>query len=294
MTKRQRAVLIGLGAASAFVLIATLVLLGGRGEPTQVAAGSGGGTTSTSVPEPPPVTYELVPVTPGSPITTLPPTPPAPPTAPAPVPPPTTTTLPPVTGAGAVLEAPRSSTTRAMGAGCASLADPGWTSSSCGTARASGGDLAWVVSAAANNKGKRAQVWRRETAASEWVLALEARDDAGSRFASVAARVVDVSGDGKEDIAFGFRGTGNAAELSIDVVEGRGAGPQVTLHRAALRGSARVPSGQLELWAGTPQGSEPACCPSTYDHTTFKVVDGAWRAVARESVAASQVPPSHL
>lgn len=292
MTPRQRAVLIALGAVSAVLLVVTLVIAGRGPDRTDVASGGGSSTTSTSEVTDVGPTFALRPVTPAPPTTGVPPAAnPGPPPSAAVAP---TTTLPSVTGEGAVLERARVAPSRTMGAACSSLADPGWTSTSCGTARAAGGDLTWVISSGPNSRGRRAHVWRRGSSAGEWVLALEARDDNGTRFASIAAKVADVSGDGKDDIAFGFRGTGNAAELAIDVVDGRGGVPEVTLHRDALRGSARVPSGELEVWAGKPQGNEPACCPSTYEHSTYRFVDGAWRVVARETVPASQVPPSQL
>jgi hypothetical protein len=171
----------------------------------------------------------------------------------------------------------------AAGGPCAALADPGWDTT-CGTAAARGATLAWLIEsrAASGTTQHRALVFR-QTAATRWNLVLQAEDTAGSRFGAIRARVADVSGDGAEEIAFGFTSGSATPSLAVDLVEGPGS---VVVHRDLRRGAARVSTGQMNTWR---QGSADQMI-----HDVIQFRSGAWRIVASSTEPAADTPPSQL
>jgi len=283
MTSQQRRVLAGLGALVALLLVVLLVvtLTGGGGSHGRPLA-AGGATTTTLEPGAT-TTSDLVPETTttaaaGSsraPTSTSPPTTTA---RPAPI----------VTGEGAVLAPPATPVRRALVGGCQSLADPGWTVD-CGTAHAARGDLVWLIENQPDG-ASRAYVFRRGSG-NEWVSALTATDDDHSRFGRVRARVADVSGDGADEIEFGFLEQGSGAILGVDLVDGS---QTVVVHRDLDQGRARVATGELDVWSGHGAPGDPACCPSAFDHGVIRFTGGAWRLVSVTTEPTSSVPPSQL
>ena len=199
-----------------------------------------------------------------------------------------------MTGAGAILTAPASPDERRLDptAGCASLADAGWAEVRCGVAQAHGAALTWLTEARANGgaSARRAYVFRPATSNMEQVV-LQAMDEAGDRFSSINVRVDGVTGDGSQDLVFGFRGQGAAAVLAIDLVHGPGV---VTVHRDLYRGSARTGGGRLDTWSGVLGAGDSACCPSSYVHDTLRDTGGTWQIADEATVAPSQVPPSQV
>lgn len=279
MDRRQRNVLIGLASTAAALAVVLLVaVLAGDGKsPSRQRVASAGTTapsetTSTTSPTPAPTTIALAPLD-----TT--PTALAPATTAAAS---TTTTAPGpvVTGAGAVLQPPPAPVTRVIGSTCESLADPGWTAT-CGVAHARRGDLVWLVESGSGGAGHRASVWASDGTAA-WRQALVANDDDGSRFAHVGVRVADISGDGFDELAFGFTSVGSRPTLLVDVVDGSQA---VVAHRAYAQGAARVTTGQLDGWFARDGG---------WLHEVVRYAGDAWRVVSSTAVDASAVPPSQL
>ena len=201
--------------------------------------------------------------------------------------PPTTVLGPVVSSSGAVLASPPSPVTRELadGASCQALADPNASDIRCELFRARGGELIWlsqshregVLSA---SRGRRIYVFRN-IGGRQWTTVLEKSDAGGSELREVNVRVADVSGDGSQDAVFGFRYSGSGA-LALDVVEGPGA---VTAHRDAANGSARVSTGQLDVWSSV---------GSSATHEVIRVVQGVYRVVSTEHVASGDVPPSQL
>jgi hypothetical protein len=277
--QRQRNVLIALasivGALAVTLLIVTIA--GGGGHPTRptnVASAdttapadttTAVSTTATTV-NPLPVTSAETPAATAAPTTTT--------AAPAPV----------VSAAGAVLTAPSSPQSRPVGPGCATLADPGWTAD-CGVAHAKGGDLVWLIETGPGGTGWRAAVWGH-TGGSSWREVLTVTDVEGSRFGHIKARVAGVSGDGFDEIVFGFGAVGTQQLLQVDVVDGS---KTVVAHRDLPNGSARVTTGQLDGWAGrdTRAGQQ-------WVHEVIRHTGGAWRLVSSTTVTRSSVPPSQL
>ena len=194
----------------------------------------------------------------------------------------TTVVFPVVTGQGAILRPPPTTDLRTMQGDCRSLADEGW-SATCGLVTAKDAQLVWLVEtkdAPGGRTARRALVLRR-AAASAWSVMLEARDDSGLRYDAINVRTIDLSGDGRDEVAFGFRESDRT--LQVDVVEGPGT---VVVHRGLSRGAARVSTGQLDVWRRVDA--------SRYVHELIQVRDGAWRIVASSTVPASDVPPSQL
>jgi hypothetical protein len=200
--------------------------------------------------------------------------------------PPTTRVAPLLSASGAVLRPPGAPPTRqlAAGSGCEGLADPNASEVRCELFRAKGGDLIWLTQSTregvlGSERGRSVYVFRR-SGSSQWTIVLEMLDPSGSQYRSVNVRLADVSGDGSQDAVFGFRS--GSGLLAVDVVEGPGT---VAAHLDALSGSARVSTGQLDIWSGSGASST---------HEVIRVVDGAYRVVSSEAVSSSEVPPSQL
>jgi hypothetical protein len=168
---------------------------------------------------------------------------------------------------------------------CTSLADDGWTPT-CGFASVKGGGtVVWLVEEQA--VARRVFVWGAGgSGGGNWRVLLQAVDETGAKWSSVTARVLDLSGDGKDEIVVGYRAAsgGSGGALAVDVVEGPA---QVAVHRDLAKGVARVSPGQLDTWAS----SSPA---GTFQHDVVRWQDGAWRLVLRSQVAAADVPPSQF
>src|SRR5439155_7525041 len=147
------------------------------------------------------------------------------------------------------------------------------------------GDLVWMIEAGASGTGLRAAVWAHASG-STWREVLAAADDDGSRFAHIKARVADLSGDGADEIAFGFGIVGTQHLLQVDVVDGTTA---VVAHRDLPQGSARVATGQLDGWA-----SRTGASGSQWVHEVIQYRAGAWRLTSSTVVRGSSVPPSQL
>lgn len=280
MTRRQQIVLGAVGALLLATLVMLLVLSSDGGD-EEVTAGSTTTTasvlaTSTTTSTTALATTTLLGVT-----TTVPPG------STAPTPPGTTRPAPVVTGAGAVLSAIPGGEVRTLppGVGCEGLASTGWDPE-CGSATAKGARLVWLVETSSVPDGstaRRASVFR-DLGGQRYRLELRSRPDTASRFSEIRVQVVDVSGDGAAEIAFGFRIAADDG-LAVDLVEGPGV---VVVHRSLALGRARVSPGQLDTWrAVTPGGS-------TYTHEVTQYHEGAWRLVGSDDVRGSDVPPSQL
>ncbi|MCU1461059.1 MAG: hypothetical protein JWO37_1134 [Acidimicrobiales bacterium] len=274
--------LIGLASMTGVVALILAVVVvangGGPSQPAKIASAGttapGDTTTSTVIGDVP----TTVPVLPVDATTT------APAIASATT---TTTTSPPapvVSAAGAVLHPPTTTVTRAMGPGCATLAEPGWTAD-CGAAHAVGGDLVWMIETGPGGADLRASVWAHDSGPT-WREVLTAAGPNGGRYDHMKARVADISGDGFDDIAFGFGVVGTQQLLQVDVVDGS---KSVVAHRDLAHGAARVANGQLDGWSGRDTASGPQ-----WVHEVIRYQSGAWRIVSSTVVTQSAVPPSQL
>jgi hypothetical protein len=268
-------VLGGLGALLLAVFVTLLVVRGGGKDDKQVTAGSSTTVESTTTTSSSTSTTVVAPTTTVAPTTVAPSSTAPASTAPAPV----------VNGNGALLRSPSSADTQVVaGPACPGLADPAWDST-CGTAAARGGSLAWLIETRTPTGGptqRRARVFR-QSGPNQWTLVLSVEDTGGSRFSAIRARVADVSGDGTEEVAFGFTAAGSTPNLAVDLVEGPGT---VVVHRDLRRGSARVSTGQLNTWRQV--SSDQAI------HEVIQFRSGAWRVVSSSAEQPSDTPPSQL
>jgi cytoskeletal protein RodZ len=220
-------------------------------------------------------------------------------TAAAPTTAPTAKPLPAITAKGAVLKAPKKASVRPLAAGgCTTLADQGWAATCEQFTGKGGAQMAWLIEHQPTKDGgtaRRAMVLRQQGSGKAttptWAVVLEVRDDTGVNFADINARVIDLSGDGAVDVAFGFRGTGTAMVLSIDVVEGPGT---VSVHAEGYKGSARISTGQLDVWNAIIGAGEANCCPSKIEHSTIRKQGDTWRVVEKKDEKPEDVPPSQL
>ncbi|MDQ1444679.1 MAG: hypothetical protein QOI20_1143 [Acidimicrobiaceae bacterium] len=293
------------------VLAALLVVVGGAALAASLRGGNGSGdrsvraaTVSTTTtlespasadPDSTSTTFDLRPET-----TTTARRPAAPSSTTVSTPSTTAAPLPVVTGAGAVLRSVSGPSSQMTSAGCKSLGDDGW-SVECGTAAAKGGGtLVWLLEEKAGTPygapaARRVFVYAPAAggsggsgASGMWRVVLEARDEDASRWVNVTVKVVDVSGDGAEEIVVGFRPVSGTV-LGIDVVEGPGA---VTAHRDLSHGTGRVSPGQLDTWAA-PAGSRGGP-GDPYEHDVMRWQDGAWRVVLHQATTGADVPPSQF
>jgi hypothetical protein len=278
----QRRAAVAAAAAALLVGAAAVVALAARDDGhrrVRAAATSTTTSSSTTTTEPPTTstTYDLVPQ--------------ATATTPPPATSSTTTTtapLPVVTSAGAVLQPPVTPTTRTLsGTDCTALADPKANGVACGAAHAKGGaTLMWLIEGSSTGAhGRHVYVFSAGSSPNTWKSVLEAVDATGSKWQSASAVVVDLSGDGFDDIAVGFRAA-SGGSLAMDVVEGPGS---VTAHRDLPEGASRVSSGQWDTWALSAAGGA-----GQDDHDVIRWQGGAWRVVLRSTGAASDVPPSQF
>jgi hypothetical protein len=290
-------VVMALGVAIALGCVGLLAVDGATGNGERLSVKGSVRTAPTSSTE---TTYALVPVTGGAaqPTTTVAPPPKPPPPAPDPAatggtfPPPTsapttTSTAPlpaPLTGDGAILQKPANpDQTRSIdkAKGCNSAGDAGWKIVECGALKRDDFTILWVVES--KGGGSRALVLKERTPG-QWATVLSAADDNGSRYSRIGVHGEDVSGDGRAELVFGFhRRTGDKG-TGVDVVD---APVAVTLHRDLTGPTTSVRAGAdpaLHTWASQADG--------TSLHQVIKVIGGAWRLAAQETVARSAVPAS--
>jgi hypothetical protein len=90
---------------------------------------------------------------------------------------------------------------------------------------------------------------------------------------SRSPRLIDATGDGVNDLVFGWRDS--SGTLGIDIVELRGDSAAVTLHLSLVDGRATVGDGQIDAWSGVRADGEATA--SSWDHLTYTKVDGRWK-----------------
>ena len=277
--------LVGVAGAAAIALVVVLVGVAapGRGTPAARSVTSTTGTQGNGL-SISGTTVDLSPVPRGTPTTVTT----GPVAVPTTRPPPTTTTIAPPTriGAeGAYLEPPGYTAVRISDpSNCSADADgPQW-STTCGVAHSSGGDLMWVIESQAVPAGMAWRVYAlRQRQGDQWVVTADVGDDTGQReWTAVHAAAVDVTGDGRQDLVFGFHVAGASQPLVVEVVSGPAG---VNLHRVYVAdGSLTFVPGQLDGWWLDDSG-EPY-------HEELRYLSGAWRVVAQASADGVHPPSS--
>ncbi len=195
-----------------------------------------------------------------------------------------------ISTAGAVMAAPKPGDNTApydAAAGCLSLAEPGFEAL-CGVAHTTGGDLIWVTEKATSTPfGRRAFVY--SIAGDQATIQLVTLDDNAANFVSIGARVLDLTGDGADEIVFGFRSIGTGKYLDLDIVGGQA---KVIGHRSLDRGAVRITGNKLESWSALFAPTDADCCPSQAEHSVVRFSDGTLRVEGLQIVPSTQVPAS--
>ena len=99
-------------------------------------------------------------------------------------------------------------------------------------------------------------------------------------------RVVDVTGDGQNDLVLGWRSDDGV--LNVDIVEARGRTLVVTLHLELVDGRVSAGGGSLDVWNGVPQPGDDPSNPSSFDRWSYEKRNGRWVATAERDDS----PPS--
>jgi len=278
----QRRGLIAGAAAAGVALIVLLVAVVSPGHRSSAAAHPPGNATQQALTS---TTADLAPV-PGGTGTTVKPQPVGGPTT---VPPPTTTTVapPPTVGPEGAFLTPLNFTDVRIAdpLNCSAVSDgPNW-STRCGVAHSSGGDLMWVIESAPAPQGTAWHVYAlRHLQGYHWLVTVAVADNTGQRqWIAVRAAAVDVTGDGNQDLVYGFHYAEPAASLVLDVVSGAG---RVDLHRWIVEGAVQLSAGQLQIWGAGPGGVG-------YGHEVLRYLSGAWRIVS-STPAPPVIPPSSV
>ncbi|HEX6311949.1 MAG TPA: hypothetical protein VF152_10005, partial [Acidimicrobiia bacterium] len=133
-----------------------------------------------------------------------------------------------------------------------------------------------------------------------WELALESRATdgyAGALFARVTAEVVDVTGDGADELVVGYRAEGTGHVLDYDIVATRDDGaPLVLAHDELYRGTVVVEPGRLVTYSPVYRETDGNCCPSWIRRDTVRYERGAFhvRRGPRVPTARADVPAGDL
>jgi hypothetical protein len=84
--------------------------------------------------------------------------------------------------------------------------------------------------------------------------------------------LVDATGDGSNDLVFGWRDDNGS--LGVDIVELRGDSAAVTLHLSLPDGRLTVGDGQIDAWSGVRAPGEATA--TSWDHLVYTKADGRW------------------
>jgi hypothetical protein len=111
-----------------------------------------------------------------------------------------------------------------------------------------------------------------------WLTDLRLADTMG--IAQVNVRQVDITGDGKPEMVFGYHRTGSGSILAYDIVEGSTSPLAVSAARQLSHGRATVAPGSITDYEAEYPNGEPNCCPAyiqvsvvTYSGGQFRVVE---------------------
>jgi hypothetical protein len=96
----------------------------------------------------------------------------------------------------------------------------------------------------------------------------------------VNVRQLDLTGDGKPEMVFGYHLTGSGSILAYDIVEGSASPLAVSAARQLSHGRAMVVPGSITDYEAKYPNGEPNCCPAyiqvsevTYSGGQFRVVE---------------------
>ena len=133
-----------------------------------------------------------------------------------------------------------------------------------------------------------------------WVIALSTRPagaDPGPLYANVTVFAADVTGDGADEVLFGYRSEGTGQILDVDIVgTGRDGAPLVLAHDQLYKGSLLARHGRIVTYTPVYRANDPNCCPTWIERDTIRFRNGAFRVQAgpRTPTARANQPPGDL
>lgn len=168
----------------------------------------------------------------------------------------------PVTTGGALLRPIETSDRRLFdaGVGCTSLARDGASVRGCDITTTNSVEVAWV----SMDEGVDILAHRLDEGPDVWTVVLRS-----SASASRSPIVVDVTGDGENDIVVGWRSDGALAANVVEVVDDS---PTVSLHLSLADGRVSVGDGRLDAWSRLDDGN--------YAHWGYTGGAGNWETTA--------------
>lgn len=166
---------------------------------------------------------------------------------------------------------------------CHLLGDAGWTVSSCAVfVFGDQNRKAYLVEHKAPSSAGAGEAWRAfvlhfSYGHGAWFQDLKFADDTGGIVSGVKAVAVDLTGDGKPELVFGFRFFGSGSTLGYDVVADLLAKATVAVHRELSHGSATFAGGGVTDYEAEYPHSEPNCCPAYFQKSLVSFSSLGWR-----------------
>jgi len=212
-----------------------------------------------------------------------------------------------LTDRDAILQPPASSETKAVSPvqGCQVLLDSG--DRDCAFVPRPGGGLALTIESGPTidtvlaSRPWTVRVYRPSaTVPDGWELALEARPTegySGALFAEVTGKVVDVTGDGEDELVLGFRSEGTGGILDLDVVGiGDDGAARVLAHDQLYKGTVVVRDDRFVTYTPIYRRSDGNCCPTWIQRAKVTFEDGVFRVHPgrRTPTERAKVPPGDL
>jgi hypothetical protein len=207
----------------------------------------------------------------------------------------------------AILGAPTESVIRPLAPtqGCHVLLDSG--EGDCTVVRTAHGDLVVTVEPgpkideALVSRPWTVRVYRPSNAIPDgWEVVLSTHpqgEEPGPLYAQVTAKVADVTGDGHDEVVFGYRSEGTGQILDFDVVgTDPGGTPRVLAHEQVYKGNVRTRGGRLVTYAPIYRRNDANCCPTWIQRDDITFRDGEFhvRKVWKVPAKRAQVPPSDI
>jgi hypothetical protein len=207
----------------------------------------------------------------------------------------------------AVLTVPPDPITRTLSPvqGCQVLLDTG--DGDCAVVRTANGDLVVTVEPGPRvddvlaSRPWTVRVYRPSTDVPDgWRVALStspADGDAGSVYAGVTAKAVDVTGDGHDELVVGYRSEGTGMILDVDIVATEVDGtPRVLAHDQLYKGNVVFRHGRLVSYTPVYEKADANCCPKWIRRDVFRYRDGRIRVDhgPRLRARGADVPASEL
>ena len=212
-----------------------------------------------------------------------------------------------LTSRGAILQPPASSATKVVSPvqGCQVLLDSG--DGDCAFVPGASGGLAFTIESGPTidevlaSRPWTVRVYRPSATVPEgWEVALEATPTEGypgALFAEVTGKVVDVTGDGEDELVLGYRSEGTGGILDVDVVGVADDGvARVLAHDQLYKGTVVARDDRFVTYTPVYRKRDGNCCPTWIERATVTFEDGVFRVHPgrRTPTERAKVPPGDL